>query len=181
MGMEVFALGNLLLGVAYAFVAGGGVADHRAIGFINHTMTLGAPVVCALARGPLLQPPVPVCCAPAGGGGAVHRCAITGAVHLAQQARHAMPYACALLFWRWWWRCFMACAVRQRHAGRDDGFAVLIAGICGLNAAKLVMILHWLARPGHEQRFPDGVLRHVVPWARCCRPAWWAGAAPPDR
>ena len=60
MGMEVFALGNLLLGVAYALQLVGGVADHRAIGFINHTMTLGAPVAYALGAARFFNRPVPV-------------------------------------------------------------------------------------------------------------------------
>ena len=60
MGMEVFALGNLLLGVAYALQLVGGVADHSAIGFINHTMTLGAPVAYALGAARFFNRPVPV-------------------------------------------------------------------------------------------------------------------------
>ena len=63
MGMEVFALGNLLLGVAYALQLVGGVADHRAIGFINHTMTLGAPWPTRWARPASSTAPCPCCAA----------------------------------------------------------------------------------------------------------------------
>ena len=142
MGMEVFALGNLLLGVALCVCSWWAASPTTApIGFINHTMTLGAPWPTRWAR-PLQPPMVPVL-RPCWRWRAVHRCAITGAVHLGTQARHAMLAGACLLFLA----MVVALLYGMRSFAKDmraemTVFAVLIAGICGLNAAKLVMILH---------------------------------------
>ena len=144
MGMEVFALGNLLLGVAYALQLVGGVADHRAIGFINHTMTLGAPVAYALGAARFFNRPVPVLRPLLAVAGLYTAAQLLVQFTLGTQARHAMlAGACALLFLA----MVVALLYGMRSFAKDmraemTVFAVLIAGICGLNAAKLVMILH---------------------------------------
>ena len=144
MGMEVFALGNLLLGVAYALQLVGGVADHSAIGFINHTMTLGAPVAYALGAARFFNRPVPVLRPLLAVAGLYTAAQLLVQFTLGTQARHAMlAGACALLFLA----MVVALLYGMRSFAKDmraemTVFAVLIAGICGLNAAKLVMILH---------------------------------------
>ena len=118
MGMEVFALGNLLLGVAYALQLVGGVANHRAIGFINHTMTLGAPVAYALGAARFFNRPVPVLrpcwrwrgCTPLRN----YWCSSPWA-HRPAMPCWLAPARC--FFWRWWWRCFMACARSPKTCG----------------------------------------------------------------
>lgn len=144
MGMEVFALGNLLLGVAYGLQLVGGVADHSAIGFINHTMTLGAPVAYALGAARFFNRPVPVLRPLLAVAGLYTAAQLLVQFTLGTQARHAMlAGACALLFLA----MVVALLYGMRSFAKDmraemTVFAVLIAGICGLNAAKLVMILH---------------------------------------
>ena len=144
MGMEVFALGNLLLGVAYALQLFSGVANDSAIGFINHTITLGAPVAYALGAARFFNRPVPVLWPLLAVAGLYTAAQLLVHFTLGTQARHAMlAGACALLF--------LAMVVMLLYGMRSFAkdmraemavFAVLIAGICGLNAAKLVMILH---------------------------------------
>ncbi|MBD9678356.1 diguanylate cyclase [Pseudomonas sp. PDM18] len=48
MGMEVFALGNFLLGLAYILQLLGGPAHWKAMSVVNHTMTLCAPIAYVL-------------------------------------------------------------------------------------------------------------------------------------
>jgi len=49
MGMEVFALGNLPLGVAYALWSGVGIALVTAFGWLYYRQALDAPTLCGLA------------------------------------------------------------------------------------------------------------------------------------
>lgn len=48
MGMEVFALGNLLLGCAYILQLLGGKPGWSVMSLVNHTLTLCAPVAYVL-------------------------------------------------------------------------------------------------------------------------------------
>lgn len=48
MGMEVFALGNLLLGLAYILQLVDGPPDWGPMSLVNHTLTLAAPVAYVL-------------------------------------------------------------------------------------------------------------------------------------
>ena len=60
MGMEVFALGNLLLGLAYILQLFGGPPDEGLVSVINHTLTLSAPVVYVLGAMRFFERPTPV-------------------------------------------------------------------------------------------------------------------------
>ncbi|MEP9316064.1 GGDEF domain-containing protein [Pseudomonas sp. LABIM340] len=143
MGMEVFALGNFLLGLAYILQLLGGPAHWGAMSVVNHTMTLCAPVAYVLGALRFFDRPT-----------AVWRPLLTLAVlytvlqltvqsTLGSEARHALlAGSCALLF------LGMAVAVlyARQNVARDLRvemivFAVLIGGICVLNAAKFAMIL----------------------------------------
>ncbi|MBD9505005.1 GGDEF domain-containing protein [Pseudomonas sp. BGr12] len=143
MGMEVFALGNFLLGLAYILQLLGGPAHWGAMSVVNHTMTLCAPVAYVLGALRFFDRPT-----------AVWRPLLTLAVlytalqltvqsALGSEARHALlAGSCALLF------LGMAVAVlyARQNVARDLRvemivFAVLIGGICALNAAKFAMII----------------------------------------
>ena len=60
MGMEVFALGNLLLGCAYIMQLLGGQPGWSLISALNHTLTLCAPVTYLLGALHFFNRPVPV-------------------------------------------------------------------------------------------------------------------------
>jgi diguanylate cyclase (GGDEF)-like protein len=143
MGMEVFALGNFLLGLAYILQLLGGPAHWGAMSVVNHTMTLCAPVAYVLGALRFFDRPT-----------AVWRPLLALAVlytvlqltvqsTLGSEARHALlAGSCALLF------LGMAVGVlyARQNVARDLRvemivFAILIGGICALNAAKFVMIL----------------------------------------
>ena len=143
MGTEAFALGNLLLGLAYALQLLGGPAGGGVVGIANHTLTLCAPVAyllgamrffdrpVALAR-PLLLLAIGYSCAQ------LLVQALWGA-----EARPALLAACcALLF------LGMVLALLQgaRSFARELrmemlALALLIGGIGVLNAIKCAAIL----------------------------------------
>lgn len=143
MGMDVFALGNLLLGLAYILQLLGSPANWGLMSVVNHTLTLCAPVAYVLGALRFFDRPTPV-----------WRPLLTlAAGYLLAQAlvqtlfgsaaRHALlAGSCAVLF--------LAMTVAVLYAGRTVArdlrvemvvFAVLIGGICVLNAIKFVMIL----------------------------------------
>ncbi|MFR0692978.1 GGDEF domain-containing protein [Enterobacterales bacterium AE_CKDN230030158-1A_HGKHYDSX7] len=143
MGMDVFALGNLLLGLAYILQLLGGPASGGPMSVVNHTLTLCAPVAYVLGALRFFDRPTPV---------VRPLLALAAGYTLAQllvqwafgsAARHALlAGACALLFLA----MVLAVLYARRTVARDLRvemvvFAVLIGGICVLNAAKLVMIL----------------------------------------
>jgi diguanylate cyclase (GGDEF)-like protein len=143
LGMDVFALGNLLLGLAYTLQLLGGPAHWSLIEVVNHTMTLCAPAAYVLGALRFFGRQVPV-----------WRPLLTLAVVysalqvlvqwlLGGEARHALlALSCALLF--------LGMVVALLYAGRTVAkdlraemvvFAILISGIGALNAAKFVLIL----------------------------------------
>jgi diguanylate cyclase (GGDEF)-like protein len=143
MGMEVFALGNLLLGLAYILQLLGGPSSWGFMSVVNHTLTLSAPVAYVLGAmrffdraTPVLRPLLVL---------ALIYSVVQVLVQLllGDAARHALLAAlCALLF------LGMTAAVLYgwRSFARDLSvemivFAVLIGGICILNAAKFVLIV----------------------------------------
>lgn len=143
MGMDVFALGNLMLGLAYVLQLFGGHANGSVMSIVNHTLTLCAPVTYVLGGLRFFDYPIRIwrpLLATAAGYTAVQ---ILVQVLLGTEARHALlAGSCAALF--------LAMAVAVLYVGttlaRDlrvemGVFAVLIGGICALNAAKLLMIL----------------------------------------
>ncbi len=143
MGMEVFAVGNLLLGLAYILQLLGGPADWGLMSVVNHNLTLCAPVAYVLGAMRFFDRPT-----------AVWRPLLALAVvytalqvlvqlTLGDAPRHALlAGSCALLF--------LGMAAALLYAGRTVAkdiqvemvvFAVLVGGICVLNAAKFVIIL----------------------------------------
>ena len=143
MGMEVFALGNLLLGFAYILQLLGGPAHWSSMSVVNHTLTLCAPVAYVLGALRFFERPV-----------AVWRpLLVLAALYTAAQfivqwalgseARHALlAGTCTALF--------LGMAGAVLYAGRTIArdlwgemilFAILITGICLLNAAKFVLIV----------------------------------------
>ncbi|MBS3018343.1 hypothetical protein DJFAAGMI_01075 [Comamonas sp. PE63] len=143
MGMDVFALGNLLLGCAYVLQLLGGKPGWSAMSVVNHTLTLCAPVVYALGAMRFFNRPTPVW-RPL----LVLALAYSAAQMLVQstlglEARQAMlAGACALLFLGmtiallWGTLSFARNMVVEMLV-----FSILIGGICILNAMKFVLIL----------------------------------------
>ena len=143
MGMDVFALGNLLLGLAYIMQLIDGPPDFGLMSVINHILTLSAPVAYLLGALRFFGHPTPI----------VRPLLALAAIYAALQllvqallgdeARHALLVgACVLLFMG----MIIALLVGSRTFAKDLRvemlvFAVLISGICALNAAKFVMIV----------------------------------------
>lgn len=145
MGMDIFALGNLMLGCAYLLQLTGDASDAEslAMNVTNHTLTLCAPVVYLLAALRFFERPTRVA-------KPLVAFAITYAAAqlliewtLGTAARHALlALSCAVLFFG------MASTALYgvRSFAKDLRvemvmFALLIGGICVLNAAKFTMIL----------------------------------------
>lgn len=143
MGMEVFALGNLLLGCAYTLQLWGGASGGGMISVVNHTLTLCAPVMYMLGamhffgrqvqvRRPLLALALVYTSAQ-----------IVVQWVLGPEARHALLAACCASL-------FLVMTIASLWGTRSFGkaipvemgvFAILVGGICVLNAMKFVLIL----------------------------------------
>ena len=143
MGMDFFALGNLLLGVAYALQLMEGGPAWSAISVVNHTLTLAAPLAYWLGAMRFFGRTVPLW----------RPLLVFASLYIAAQAlvqwtlgptaRYAMLSGMsALLF------LVMACTViygvctfAKDLYGEMAFFACLIAGICVLNAMKFIKIV----------------------------------------
>jgi diguanylate cyclase (GGDEF)-like protein len=143
MGMEVFALGCVLLSAAYLLQLLGDPGEWGWMGLLNHTLTLCAPAAFVLGalrffnRSTALWQPLALI--------AVVYSLAQALVqwNLGSAARQALLAAsCSLLF--------LGLALAALHGARSFAqdlriemrtFAVLIGGICGLNAVKCVLIL----------------------------------------
>ena len=142
MGMDVFALGNLLLGLAYILQLFGGAPGWSMASVINHSLTLCAPVAYLLGALRFFERPTAVV-RPLLALAATYTIAqALVQLWLGDEARHALlAGTCALLF-----LVMMLMALHgSRTFARDLRvemlvMAVLIGGICLLNAAKLAMI-----------------------------------------
>ena len=143
MGMEVFALGNLLLGLAYILQLVGGPPGWGVLSMVNHTLTLSAPVAYVLGAMRFFGQPTPILrplLALAVGYSLIQ---VLVQYWLGNEARHALlAGSCALLF--------LAMTAAALHGVRTFAqdlrvemfvFAVLIGGICILNAMKFAMIV----------------------------------------
>nr|WP_244193803.1 GGDEF domain-containing protein [Bordetella genomosp. 12] len=143
MGLEVFAFGNLMLGCAYVLQLLGASRDWTALSFLNHTLTLCAPVAYLLGAMQFFNRPT-----------AVYRPLLTlallytAAQWIVQtwwgtQARHALlAGACALLFLGMSLGALRGMKTYARDMPVEMAiFTGLIGGICVLNAIKLVMII----------------------------------------
>lgn len=143
MGMEVFALGNLLLGLAYILQLLGGPANWGMTSIVNHTMTLCAPVAYVLGALRFFDRPTAVWRPLLTLAALYTALQVTVQSTLGSEARHALLAAsCALLFLG----MTVGVLYARQNVARDLRvemvvFAVLIGGICALNAVKFVMIL----------------------------------------
>ncbi|MGE8656191.1 MAG: diguanylate cyclase [Achromobacter sp.] len=143
MGTDVFAAGHLLLGVAYILQLLAAAPGPGAMNFINHTLTLCAPFAYALGAVRFFNRPIPVLYPMLAL--AILYTATQALVQAAwgTQARHALlAAACALLFLA----MTLGLLYGARTFARDLRlemivFAILVGGICGLNAAKFMLIL----------------------------------------
>lgn len=143
MGMDVFALGNLLLGSAYVLQLVEGPAGWSAMSVVNHTFTLAAPVAYCLGAARFFGVAVPV----------LRPLIVFALGYSAAQvmvysgwgvvARHAvLSGSAAVLF-----AAMAGAAIYGMRTFAKDlrwemlWFAVLIGGICVLNALKLGMLL----------------------------------------
>lgn len=143
MGMEIFALGNLFLGVAYILQLLDGTGQAGAVSIINHTFTLSAPVLYFIGAAHFFNHPLPLW----------KPLWILIVVYSALQigvqwmwgvaARHALLAAtCTLLFLN-----MASIALYGARTFAKDlrmemwVFAGLIGGICVLNAAKFALIV----------------------------------------
>lgn len=143
MGMEVFALGNLLLGCAYILQLLGGKPGWSVMSLVNHTLTLCAPVAYVLGAMRFFNRPTPVWRPLLILALAYSVAQVLVQSTLGLEARQAMlAAACTLLF-----LCMTITLLwGTRSFARDMAvemvvFAILIAGICVLNAMKLMLIL----------------------------------------
>lgn len=182
MGMEVFALGHLLLALAYILQLLSGSANGSALSIINHTLTLCAPVAYALGSMHFFGKPTPILRPLLLLAGSYTLLQIIVQNLIGIDARHALLAAsCALLF------CAMAItALYVRQTVAKDlrvemmVFATLIAGICILNAMKFLVILGGgMEALNMNSRFQSGfyiymsflgtVLPPCVIWLILCR------------
>jgi len=144
MGMDLFALGNFLLGLAYVLQLAEGQPAWSAVSVLNHTLTLAAPIVYWLGAMRFFGQAVPVW-RPL----LAFSLAYVGAQALVQWglgpvARYAMLSAMsALLFLVMTLTVIYGVRTFAKDLHREMVFfALLIGGICVLNAIKFVKIVH---------------------------------------
>lgn len=143
MGMEVFALGNLLLGIAYILQLSSGPSEWGLLSVVNHTLTLSAPVAYVLGAlrffgqsTALVQPLLGVALV-------YSLLQVLVQYGFGSEARHAMLAAvCTTLF--------MAMTLTLLYGVRTFArdlriemvvFALLIGGLGVLNAMKFMKII----------------------------------------
>ncbi|RGE44953.1 diguanylate cyclase [Comamonas testosteroni] len=143
MGMDFFAMGNLLLGCAYVLQLVEGGPAWSVMSVVNHTLTLASPVAYLLGAMRFFGQSVPLW----------RPLLIFGAVYSAAQllmqwslgpvARYAMLSGISALL-------FLVMTITVIYGVRSFAkdlygemifFAVLISGICALNAVKFMKIL----------------------------------------
>lgn len=142
MGMEVFALGSLLLSAAYVLQLIGGSADWGFLSVANHTLTVCAPAAYILGALRFFNRPTPTWLPLAAVALAYSAAQVLAQWTLGPAAHHALLSAtCALVFLG-----MTSAALYGAHTFAKDlriemyVFALLIGGICALNAAKFVLI-----------------------------------------
>lgn len=143
MGMDVFALGNFSLGLAYILQLGGGSGNEGVVGIINHTLTLCAPVAYVLGALRFFDKPIAVLRPLLLLAGAYTLLQLLVQATLGVEARHALlAVLCALIFFA----ISITALYIRRTLARDLHvemvvIAVLIGGIGVLNAMKFAMII----------------------------------------
>lgn len=143
MGMEVFALGNLLLGLAYILQLVEGQPGWGVLSMVNQTLKLSASVAYMLGAMRFFGRPTPFVRPLLGVAVTYSLIQVLVQYGLGSEARHALlAGSCALLF--------LAMTAAALHGvstfARDLRvemivFAVLLGGICILNAMKFLMIV----------------------------------------
>lgn len=142
MGMDVFAVGNVMLALAYIMQLLEGGPTWSAMSLLNHTLTLTAPVMYVLGIARFFSVPlsVPRTLAVVVGGYTAAQLLVQWA--LGGGARHALlALSCAVLF-----LSMMLLALHSRRTFAKDlstemlVIAFMLLGIGGLNAAKFVII-----------------------------------------
>ncbi|AFU43944.1 diguanylate cyclase [Acidovorax sp. KKS102] len=143
MGIDIFALGSLLLGCAYLLQLLDGPAGWGAMSVINHTLTLCAPAAYALGAARFFDRPVPVVLPLLVLAGSYTVAQWLVQVLLGSEARYALlAAACAALFLAMAAVLLHGTRTFARHLRAEMAvFAILIGGLGALNAAKLVLIL----------------------------------------
>ena len=143
LGMDAFAVGNLLLGSAYVLQLLGGPPGWNLMGVVNHTLTLCAPAVYWVGAMRFFDRPAPLWRPLIALALAYSALQVLVQWTLGPVARYAMLSGLSAL-------AFLAMTVTviygvqtfARHLRVEMVlFAVLISGICALNAAKFVNIL----------------------------------------
>jgi len=143
MGMDFFALGNFLLGLAYILQLAEGGPTWSAVSVINHTLTLASPIAYWLGAMRFFGHMVPLW-RPLIVFAVVYGCAqVLVQWSLGPTARYAMLAAMSSLL-------FFLMTLTVIHGVRTFAkdlyaemvfFALLISGICVLNALKFIKIV----------------------------------------
>ena len=143
MGTDVFAAGHLLLGLAYLLQLVGGAPGWSILSVINHTLTFCAPVMYVLGAIRFFDRPVPVWRPLLTVAGLYTGAQILVQMTLGTDARHALlAGSCAALFLGMTGALVYGMRTFARHLRVEMIlFAVMIGGICVLNALKFDMIL----------------------------------------
>lgn len=143
MGMDVFALGHLMLGSAYVLQLLGGPPGWSLMSVVNHTLTLGTPVVYWVGAMRFFDRPAPLWRPLIALALAYTVAQVLVQWGLGPVARYAMLSGMSALL-------FLAMTVAVVYGARSFArdlrvemllFAVLISGICVLNAAKFMQVL----------------------------------------
>ncbi|MEG2049938.1 MAG: GGDEF domain-containing protein [Comamonas sp.] len=143
MGMDYFAVGNLLLGLAYVLQLVEGGPAWSAMSVANHTLTLAAPVAFWLGAMRFFGRPVPLLRPLLAFGAAYSGAQVLVQWGLGPVARYAMLSGMSALL-------FLVMAGTVVYGVRTFAkdlyaemvlFAALIGGICVLNAVKFVKLL----------------------------------------
>lgn len=158
MGMDVFAVGNLLLGLAYVLQLVEGGPSWSLVSLLNHTLTLASPVAYGVGAMRFFGRPVSLW-RPLMAFAATYSVAqVLVQWSLGPVARYALLSGTSALL-------FLTMAITVIHGVRTFAkdlhgemvfFAVLISGICILNAIKFMKLLDGgleaLEMDGHFQQ-----------------------------
>ena len=143
MGMDVFALGNLLLGLAYALQLAEKGPSWSPVSVLNHTLTLAAPIAYWLGAMRFLGRTVPLWRPLIAFAVAYAAAQVMVQSSLGPVARYALlSGTAAVLFF-----CMVVTVVYGVRTFAKDlrvemvFFALLISGICVLNAVKFCKLL----------------------------------------
>jgi len=143
LGMDAFAIGNLLLGSAYVLQLLGGPPGWNLMSVVNHTLTLCVPAVYWVGAMRFFDRPTPLWRPLIALALAYTAAQVLVQWTLGSVARYAMLSGLSAL-------AFLAMTVTVVYGVRTFAkelrvemvwFAVLISGICVLNAAKFVNLL----------------------------------------